>query len=439
MECADSNSFRVQLMSLIPSRFGPLAARFKGDLALTAASMLTPLAQLVGSVVITRCVDPKEMGIITTVMLIPTYFGFLHLGVFNGLTRNVPILLGQGDRTRAQQAVDDSWTVVKITTWLGAVIAGACLLFFHFRHYSSLYEWSLVLAGLTLCTEPAFTHLDGIYRSCRQNAQLAKILLWQNLAAFATNILPAFVGAAGVIVSRSAQAVIRVFLRTPANPMRACKPGTLSGITQLGWAGMPLLISCTVYTYLGVADRSVVAFLMTEEDVGRLSLANTAINAIQALPMIIGTVFYPRILARYGRTGTSRSLRGLFWLSLAINVAIVVPVSLAGYWCVGPLTHAYFPKYVPGIEAARIACLGCMAFVYFGITGIIAAVNKNTPYIVSMGVTLAVIWGLGAWMIHAGHGIEGAAWARAVGSAILCVLTLIYAYYLTAKDIRPNA
>jgi hypothetical protein len=147
---------------------------------------------------------------------------------------------------------------------------------------------------------------------------------------------------------------------------------------------------------------------------------------------------YPRVSASYGRTGSSRELRRYFWILLGMNVAVVVPVCLAAFFCIGPVTEHLLPAYVAGIPAAKVACLSSVTFIYFGLTSIIAVMRRNTLFIGVIGISLALVWFLGGYLVRHGYGIVGAVWARAVASILLFVFTIAYTYWLTTGDRSRN-
>ena len=147
--------------------------------------------------------------------------------------------------------------------------------------------------------------------------------------------------------------------------------------------------------------------------------------------MCLATLLYPRVSACYGRTGSSQALRRYFWILLGLSVAVVLPICLLAFLCVGPLTKWFLPAYVKGIPAAQLACLSSATFIYFGLTSIIAVMRRNTLFIIVICVCLAVVWLLGGFWVRHGYGIVGAVWARTVASTFLFVFTLGYTYWLT--------
>jgi O-antigen/teichoic acid export membrane protein len=201
---------------------------------------------------------------------------------------------------------------------------------------------------------------------------------------------------------------------------------------------MPLLFAGVLYMYLGVADRTLVAWYLTPHDVGNLSLAGLVTTSIQFVPACLGTLFYPRIARCYGETGSAAKLRRYFWILLGASVAAVVPACVGIYFIIGPLTEHWLPKYTGGIPAAQVACLSSLGFMYIGVSGVIAVVRRNTPYVLAHLFALLFVWMLGGYLIRHGYGIMGAIWARAIAMLLLCAFSLGFAFWLTAVPGRAK-
>jgi O-antigen/teichoic acid export membrane protein len=301
-----------------------------------------------------------------------------------------------------------------------------------------LYLWGAIFVVATLIAEPLSQHLEAVYQSSRSFHPLAVRVIWQNLVTLLASLLPAIAGAAGFVASRVVFAISRFLVRWIGAPIRTTGPGSREETRELARVGLPLLITGTLYSYMGAADRSVIAFFMSAQDVGEYALAGLAVTGIQFLPMVVATLLYPRVAGTYGRTGDAHSLRRYFWILLGLGVAAVVPISLAVFFLVRPVTERFLPAYSAGIPAAQLASLASLTFIYYGLTSIIAVTRRNTQFILAIGVSLALIWLLGGYWVGQGYGIIGAVWARAIASIILCGFTIVFAYWLTRSGDGSN-
>ena len=412
--------------------------RFRGEALYGVATAMTSVVAIIGSVVAARFLHPVDMGIMQTLMLIPLYAAFLQFGVFNGLNRDIAFYRGRGDENKVQRMVNCSWTVAKAVAGAGVGIGLAVAVYYWSSAAPALYLWGTIFVLVTLIAEPLSMHLEVVYQSSRSFRPLAVRVILQNLVTLLGSLLPAIAGAGGFVASRVVAAVSRLLFRWVGVPIRATGPGSREETLELARVGLPLLITGTLYSYMGAADRSVIAFFMSAEDVGQYSLAGLAVTGIQFLPMVVATLLYPRVAGTYGRTGNAHSLRRYFWILLGLGVAAVVPICLAAFFLVRPVTEWFLPAYSAGIPAAQLASLASLTFIYYGLTSIIAVMRRNTQFILAIALSLALIWLLGGYWVRQGHGIIGAVWARAIASTFLCGFTIGFAYWLTRSTGDSN-
>jgi O-antigen/teichoic acid export membrane protein len=413
--------------------------RFRGDIILTVGAFLTALVAFSGNLVATRCLSPGELGVLNTLLLIPTYCMFLQMGVFNGLNRNIAFFKARGDHERVQAMVNSSWWAAKLVSAVGLLISLALGMYYWLWGYASLYLWGMAFLLLTLVAEPLSQHLEVVYLSSRSFQALGVRLLWQNLFTFLANLLPALAGPLGFIAARVVYVLSRLAFRWFGVPIKASGDWSFKDARDLAVTGMPLLLSGTLYAFLAVSDRTVIAWFLTPKDMGHFSLAGLVVMSIQFVPQFLASLLYPRVAAAYGRTSSSRQLRSHFWILLGSSFGAVLPMATVAYFLVGPLTRHFFPEYVEGIPAAKIACISSFTFIYIGVGSVIAVVRRNTPFISALLATLLTTWLLGAYLIQHGYGIVGAVWARTVATGGLCLFTIGYAYWLTCRDIVPDA
>ncbi|MGC4073530.1 MAG: lipopolysaccharide biosynthesis protein [Nibricoccus sp.] len=410
-------------------------ARFKGDFLYSFASVLASIVAIIGNVVAACYLTPEEMGVMQTLSLIPVYTAFLHLGVFNGLSRNTAIHLGRSEQSRVQSLVDSSWRLVRL---LSGVLLVLCVVFSFALYLAkgwTLYTWGMLFIVVTVVCEPASTHLEVVYLSTKSFARLGIRILWQNAATLLVSLLPVFAGVAGFIIGRAVTSIVRLAVRWGGVPVKVRGPGSLAEMKTLAIVGMPLLVTGTIYSFLGVADRSVVASFLSPREVGNYTLASLVILGTQFLPLCLGALMYPRVASEYGRTNSSRALRRHFWVLLGLNVLLLVPISLLAFFLIEPLTMTFMPAYADGISAARLAALSSITLAYYSLTTIIAVLRRNKLFIIAIGLSLGGVWGLGSWLVTEGHGLTGVVVARTVASAFLCAFTIFYAYNLTGKDL----
>ncbi|MCW5556726.1 MAG: oligosaccharide flippase family protein [Verrucomicrobiae bacterium] len=414
-----------------------LISRQQGEILACLGTFSAPAVNLVYGLLVFRYLTPSLAGILSTAMLLPSYLMFAHGGVLNGMQRELPFALGQGDRTKADHLLRITSTIALLA---GGASAFACLV-------AALIAWTTgkppllalayIGAAFTSFAFPVVMQIDtGLRAENRFRRQGWAVLNTNAVSLAACALLPAL-GATGAVLRGIVAGAASLLLRLRSGVWSPALPVDWSGTLALARTGWPLLASATLGGWMMIADRSVVSLLMSDEAMGEFQLAGFIVNSMSMVPVSLSLVLFPKIARAYGEHRSRRKLRRFVWISLAFNAATLLPLSGITYLVIEPLVLRFFPKYAAGIPSAHIACLTCVFWIYAGAGSVIGVTNRMTPYLITLGVSLALIWTGAAWLIHSGYGINGAAWARLAGTVLMCVFTVGYSLYLTSRDDEP--
>lgn len=399
---------------------------------------MAPILGLIGGLTAARFLEPAELGVIHAILLIPAYAGFLQLGVFNGLNRNLPLFRAKGEPEKAQGFVNAS---AKMSRWVaggGCIIAIGALFAFIFKAENSLYAYVTLFLIPGMIFGPLKLHQDTIYRGMRQFERLGKNLHISNLWNLACSVSTSFLGVTGLAIKIATQSLLGWLLLLRNPPLKEGRRASWGEIRTLSTVGMPMLVSGLIFTWLAVADRTVIATFLTAEDLGYFALASIAMTALQAFPSSINTLLYPRVAHAYGVKGSSLHLRRYIWIGLGLNLSLLLPILVVGWFALPYLVETFLPAYVPGIPAARVTLVGAVFFAYSGPSVIIPILRRNLPSQIAGIVSIGFVWLGGIYAITHGHGIVGVAMARIVSTAFYGLFVVGFVFYLTSRDIRPE-
>ena len=96
------NSFQIKNNTILN-----LFLRNKILVKYISVSYLSIPVSLVTGFLAFRKIDPYLMGIWTAFSVLETYATFMRLGVINGMNRELPFALGEGDREKAIKLLQD--------------------------------------------------------------------------------------------------------------------------------------------------------------------------------------------------------------------------------------------------------------------------------------------------------------------------------------------
>lgn len=413
------------------------ASNYKGELVYSFSSIFRPIVRLSSSFIVAAYVIPEKFGIIQSVALIATYFTFLNLGVFRGLNRNIAFYKAQNRPEKVQDMVNSSFWVSKVVGVVGLCAGLLVLLYFWLNDYDLIYLLSAFSLSVLLFFTPQNMHFDTTFRSGREFKSLGVILIIQNTIFGLANALTIFFGYFGKIAADVINSVCGYFLRERRQPIRASGPPKRKEAVELSKVGLPLLVGGYLLSLFNVTDQSLIATRLGNEELGFYTISKLILLAIPVIPVTLSTLLYPRASAQYGRTKSNRGLRSFYYKALFFNFIVVAPLCVILYFVLPVVVEGYLPKYLPGLEAARINLLTCMTFISIGPSIIIGVVRRNTPYIIFTGVVLLSFWIVGIYVTQNDGTIESIAYLRFGFSMLLSVFSLLYSYYLTTlRDYR---
>ncbi|MBX3732121.1 MAG: oligosaccharide flippase family protein [Verrucomicrobiae bacterium] len=415
------------------------AGRRRGEILAMLGTVSTPAVNLVYGLLVFRNMTPEMAGLVATAAILPFYLTFLNFGVLNGQQRELPFALGAGDRERANRILQTASQVSLAAGTVGALVCVGTGLISLLLKKPPLLVLAFCGAGLGAFAYQVVTHTDIALRSENRYLRQAWAVIGTNLISLVTCALIPIAGTLGAIGRGALSSLGSLAVRWRTGLWTPGGRWNLQEARALSRTGLPLMISGALASLLMVADRTMVAVLLPKQEMGEFQLAGMIVNSLTFVPTSLSLILFPKIARAYGEHRSRRRLRRYVWISLLFNTATLIPVSALCFFIIGPVVERFFPAYAPGIPAARLACVTCVFWVYLGVGSVIGVINRMTPYLCALGAVLVIIFGASAWLIHLGHGIMGAAIARLIGTAILCVFTILYSLHLTSSEIAEPA
>lgn len=415
----------------VKSRVLQFIDNYKGELVYTSSSFFNPVIGFISSFVATAFLNPEEMGTIQALLIIPPYFTLLNFGVFSGLNRNIAFYKARNEIEKVQSLVDTSYRVACILAVLGFVVATIyCLITFN-DSQSILAKVSPIILFSSLCFVPLNSHLGVTFRSGQEFKKLGII----NYKLSALNSIvclgPILISWVGKVIFDTFRPIMTFILLRANQPIPAKGTFSIIEYKELLKVGFPILLVGYLMQLFNIADQSIISATLTKVDLGNYSISRLILMMFILIPTTLSVLFYPKASALYGKTGSNTGLRTFFWKALAVNSLCLVPLAIIIYNVLPFFVRSFLPMYVDGIEAAKISVFTGLTFIATGPAVIVGVVKKNTPRVVCVALALIAFWVISSTALLDPITINNVAFLRLILSAILCIFTLVYAFYLT--------
>lgn len=413
-------------------RFLRTPGTYKKELFVIFANLLGPVAQLAPILFTLKYITPEDLGTCESIFLVVAYFAFVPLGVFNGLSRNIAVLEGEGNLARAQKQVATSWAVAHGIAGIGLLVGLGFVIYYWRREpngFALLCAFALVI---NLCLSSYDTLIQVFYAGSRSYVKLGSTKMLSNSSAILTSWLPYLIGAPALLVRKLSVAAAPVLVKifTEKDKYTSRPSFSFPEYRDLVMTGFPIMLSGYLGRILLVADQSIIALHLGKEKLGYYALSIFLIMALMQVPRSFSLIFYPKAAYAYGKTKNPKTLRKYIMLSLFANLCALVPVCLLSYFLLDYVVQ-YFPKYQNGLTSAKIACFTGMFMSYGGASIAFMVLKRNLIYQIILGSGIGIMWLVGSLLIRYGYGIEAIAFTRLGVTFAVGLLVIGLAFWLT--------
>jgi O-antigen/teichoic acid export membrane protein len=336
------------------------------------SSVTLNVVQMAANIVILRWMEPQDLGLWQSVMLIQAYSFILQLGALNGLNRELPYQMGTGDDKGAVELAGTAQSVAVAAA--GLLIAGG--LGAWLISHDAMLRYGALAVFLVSAAEIYRNYLTVTYRAEKAFGTLANIFLFEAVMAIVTLPLVRYFGywgLAGRYVFLSVFGLAANFIYRPLHaPLRFC----FKHLVTLLKVGLPVYGFGYLLTVSGTFPRVI---LLTESGeqgvklVGLFAPVYAVINLLQMIPYSMGQYIYPHMSYKYGKTGDPRSLWPIAWKTAVYPLFLAIPAVLAGFFIFPWIIDLFFAKYSESIPAVRY---GLISGIFVGSSIAITAFNS---------------------------------------------------------------
>ena len=406
--------------------------KYWGEFVFVFSNTYSMALSMISSIVATAFIDPEDMGVIQQFLLIQVYLNFMHLGVFNGLNRNLAYYKAKNNVELVQDMVNTTYSVSIIVAFIGAIVSIVLGLHTLLSGKSAVYVGASVLLFFLLVFSPLINGIEITYRSGQEFKRLGIIKNIETTLYAVFSLLPILLGYIGKVVADSFRQIIGFLMRYRQKSYQYTGKGSLKSLKMLLNTGFPILVSGYLWSVYVACDRTFIANFLTNRDLGLYSLAGYVITAVMVIPTAVNTLLYPKAATRYGQTNDTHSLFAFWKKSLFMYVLMLVPICVLLYFLLPLLVPIFMPKYVDGIKAAQYALLTCMTFVSSGPSVIFGTLRKNIKYIYVLVFSIALFWVVAYVFRDVFNSIENISLLR-FGISFLQMISILWLTYKYTK------
>ena len=350
---------------------------------------------------------PMVWGTWQGAKLVLQYGVNLHLGVQNGMHREIPIL--RGKKESGQQA-----TIIDVCFTFSFVIALIVSLGILFSTFIITMGPELRISLRFIAIMVFLQYISGFYgslfRATNEFDIVSKVTVIGGLASLFSIILIFFFGLLGFLGGQ----LIRLLIITCYSYWKSSYSinwhwdnKVLKSLIVIGFPIMLMIFAHIIFTTI---DRLLILKFLDAESLGFYSLGTLIFAPLFIIFSTSNSVMYPRFAEQYGKTGDPRSLKRYITVPMEVLSSAMAVLVGAIYIALPLLTKVFLPKYVDGVPAARILMFGLFFYAISGMAGnMLLTINKQVLRLWILLGSALLNFGFSFVALKLGYGIEGVA------------------------------
>jgi len=389
---------------------------FKEFLLFSSSTFFLQTARFGVALIAAKKLGPATWGVWQLLYLILAYSSFIHLGVINGMNKEIPILNGRGDQKSVSLIKAISLGSVLVSSIMAGLVIFIIALTTDTVPAAVQLRWMPILLIVYLLHQ----YLDAYLRSDKlfRYASMQKLFF---TVAFPTVVIPLVVAIKlpGYIIGQSIAIFLTCLFIIKTSPVSLGLRFNVTESIRLIRIGFPIMTTGLLYALMMTVDRVIISAFLTMQQLGYYSLSILVMGSLTLIPMVVSQQIYPRMAETWGRTSKYKELTPWIRRQLLMSIGLSVPMIIAAYIILPPLVKHFLVEYTPGITAMKISFA---APLFLGLSSAFANFLKTIDkqvYLLLFQV-LAVCFNiiLNIMFIRVGFGINGVA----IGTTIAFIL-----------------
>lgn len=412
----------------------PRRVRARNSIAyLTAGNLFSTFLTALGGLIIGRLVDPSTLGLFNGIGLVLSYASLLQLGVLSGLSRELPYFIGAGDRPRAEKmcAAAQAWALA-LGTGVSAALLGISVWQLARGELWMAAGWftNALLAAQVFYTD----YLQVTYRTAADFARIAVVRVVGQAALLVFLVLVIPFDFYGLCMRALFAGALTLALLFRWRPVRVGPKIALGDLKHLLRIGLPMFLVGQVLAYWIVVDQTLVLRLGGTRMMGLFSMVIMVRGTVQTLPAAVSQVFFPRLSQKHGEGKSLSELLRDITKPIALTAVALIPMILALWWALGPVTRFLIPQYADAVPAMQWALLLAFATCFEPVITVLTVTRRQTLRLVSILPGIAAYAGCLLWLIRDEMRLVAFPQAMLVGRTVYILVAYAIIYRLVARE-----
>lgn len=273
------------------------------------ASSLSSVVTMLIAMISLRWIGPDQLGVWQSLSVINSYIIFMQLGIQSGLNLELPIILGRGEKSNAENHISTALSFAILISIILLILGFFLIVFFYYSGKSSIYIYTAIAIVIMAVIDCYKLHYIATFRSAIAFDKLAKIYYIDLIVNLSFIPLIFFLSYSGYLIYQVGRHLFFSLLLFLYAPYRHVKPRYLSiPFKNLLKRGIFMTIVNQTKGIIESSSRLLILHFGNVLMVGLFSPALSIRTAMDMIPSQVSQFLNPQFGYKYGKSGKARDM-----------------------------------------------------------------------------------------------------------------------------------
>lgn len=396
-----------------------------------SSQLLTNALRIVSGFLVVMFLDPLDYGKYTAVGVFLGYILLSHVGIINGLGRELPYEIGQKNISYAEQLASSTFSISVILGIIAAlffIIVAIKNLYINQLEQAFLYFSYSILAALHLLNKQ---FLPVLYRTNKDFNSLSRQYITIGLFNLLSVLFVYGYGFIGLIIRGLCIGALEFYLLFKYKPSNIKLKMQINDLRKLFKTGLPNFLVGQINPLWVTISNNFIVSVGGSLNFGLYSLSTIMQSAFGIIPNAFSQIVYPKMSIAYGEGKSIKYILRSQIKPLFFQFFFMLAASFILWFALPYLVQIFLPKYNAGIKAAQWMLLVPVVQSFGALNNMFNVAKKQFYYILSYsaGALIGILFTIYTNYLY-GFDLEYISIGILIGSICQQVLSLISLYLI---------
>ena len=311
------------------------------------------ILKMIAGFLTVRLIAPDIYGYFSGKGIFLGYLSLAHIGILNGLNRELPVEQGRGNIGQVKELASVGYWVslfIGIPSSILLIVLGV-ISFIHEDVQESMIYFTYATSAFFLLLNKFY--LPILYRTNQDFTKLTKITIYTAVINIATVFFVWWQDNYwGLCIRLIILNVIEFFFLYYLRPVKVSPKWSLKSVKQLLHTGIPIYIVGYINPLWDTIKNNIIFSLGGGISYGYFALSTVVSGAVGMIPNSFSQIIYPKMAISFGKGESKRSIIQSSIKPMFLLFGISCVIAILGYFLLEPMVRFFLPKYIPGVDAA---------------------------------------------------------------------------------------